>query len=124
MKVLVDTSVWVDYLNNDDRNLRSLLEQGNVVTHEMVIGEIACGSLKERPKTLASMDTIAAIPTMTSQDVRNFIEDHDLFSKGIGWVDFHLLSAAIKAGVSIWTKDAKLAEAAKLVGCHYELVAN
>ena len=61
---------------------------------------------------------------MPLKDVRNFIEDHGLFSKGIDWVDFHLLSAAIKAGVSIWTKDAKLAEAARLVGCHYELVAN
>ena len=67
MKVLVDTSIWVEHLNNGDPDLRLLLKEGKAVTHEMVIGEIACGSLKERPKTLASMDTIAAIPTMTSR---------------------------------------------------------
>ena len=67
MKVLVDTSIWVEHLNNGDPDLRLLLKEGKAVTHEMVIGEIACGSLKERSRTLASMDTIAAIPTMTSR---------------------------------------------------------
>ena len=123
-KVLVDTSIWVDHLNNDDPNLRSLLEQGSVVTHEMIVGEIACGSLKERAKTLASMDSISTIPKMSSMQVRQFIEDHSLFSKGIGWVDLHLLSAASEAGVSIWTNDGKLADAAKLMNCHHELAAN
>ena len=42
--VLVDTSVWVDFLRSGDPNLAILLEnmpgQNRVVIHPMIIGEL------------------------------------------------------------------------------------
>ena len=46
--ILVDTSVWVDHLRSGDARLAGLLERDAVASHELVIGEIACGNLKKR----------------------------------------------------------------------------
>ena len=46
--VLVDTSIWVGHIRFGDLRLAELLNQGRVFMHEMVLGEIACGSLQEQ----------------------------------------------------------------------------
>ena len=43
--VLVDTSVWVDHLRRGDAELSRRLEEGVVMTHRLVIEELACGSM-------------------------------------------------------------------------------
>ena len=45
---LVDTSVWIDHFAAGNADLRDLLGKGQVITHPFVIGELACGSLKNR----------------------------------------------------------------------------
>ena len=50
--ILVDTSVWVDHLRRADAALADLLERGAVLMHPLVVGEIACGSLAQRPAVL------------------------------------------------------------------------
>ena len=42
--VLVDTSVWIDHFRNRNEALAILLSQDLVLTHPMVVGEIACGT--------------------------------------------------------------------------------
>ena len=42
--ILVDTSVWGDYLRCGDDNLTSLLNDNQAMTHPFVIGELACGN--------------------------------------------------------------------------------
>ncbi len=44
MNVLVDTSVWIDHFKNSNTKLRELLNQDNVLSHPMIIGELACGT--------------------------------------------------------------------------------
>jgi len=39
--ILVDTSVWVDYLRHGAARLATLLEQVDVLAHSFVIGELA-----------------------------------------------------------------------------------
>ena len=46
--ILVDTSVWVDHLRAGDAQLAVLLERSAVIMHAMVLGELACGNLKDR----------------------------------------------------------------------------
>ena len=59
---LVDTSVWIDHLRRGDAELAALLEEGMVLVHPFVIGEIAaapcasarwcwdtCGTCPRRP---------------------------------------------------------------------------
>ena len=45
-----------------------------------------------------------------------FIEGHRLMGKGLGWVDVHLLAAAVVSRETLWTKDRQLAEAANRLG--------
>lgn len=54
--VLVDTSVWVDHLRAGSPTLTRLLSELRVFTHEYVIGEHACGSLKNRPPLYAAAE--------------------------------------------------------------------
>lgn len=46
--ILVDTSVWIDHLRKEDNVLVSLLNSYQVATHPFIIGELACGNLKNR----------------------------------------------------------------------------
>jgi predicted nucleic acid-binding protein len=42
--ILVDTAIWVDHLRAGDAGLAALLDQGRVVIHPHVLGELACPS--------------------------------------------------------------------------------
>ena len=53
--ILVDTSIWVDHLRSGDPTLRALLDDGQVLVHPFVIGEIALGSLRRRDVVLTAM---------------------------------------------------------------------
>lgn len=43
---LADTSVWVFHLRPSDATLRAAHEPNEICIHPMVIGELACGSLR------------------------------------------------------------------------------
>ena len=48
MITLVDTSVWIDHLRKGNNQLATLLDKGSVCCHRFVIGELACGTLRNR----------------------------------------------------------------------------
>jgi predicted nucleic acid-binding protein len=48
--VLVDTSVWVAHLRQGITGLEAFLHGGRVVCHPFIVGELACGNLKNRLK--------------------------------------------------------------------------
>jgi len=50
--ILVDTSVWVNHLRKGDIQLEELLLNGEIVCHPFVIGELACGNIKNRYEIL------------------------------------------------------------------------
>lgn len=54
--ILVDTSVWVDHLRRGNGRLAALLDDGVVVFHPFVIGELACGTLRQRGSILSFLD--------------------------------------------------------------------
>ena len=51
--ILADTSVWIELFRRGGRTLREVLEEGQIVTHELILGELACGSLHDRQTTLS-----------------------------------------------------------------------
>ena len=116
--ILVDTSVWVDYLRRADAHLAALLERGQVLMHPFVIGEIACGSLRDREATLELLRQLPAASVAEPDEALGFIELRGLHGKGIGYVDLHLLaSTALNAGAMLWTRDKRLRDAAEALGC-------
>ena len=119
--ILVDTSVWVDHLRNGDALLANLLERANVVMHPFVIGEIACGSLRDRSSILELLQDLPAAVVAEGREVLGFIERHVLHGKGIGYVDVHLLaSVALTEGASLWTRDKRLHSVAQALGCAFQ----
>ena len=111
--ILVDTSVWIDHLRNDNSGLISLLDQNCVVMHPMVLGELACGNLPNRQELLHLWQHLESIPTTSHDEALFFIERIGLMGKGIGYVDVHLLaSVALAGGTKLWTLDQRLAQVA------------
>lgn len=119
--ILVDTSVWVDHLRKGDALLVDLLERANVVMHPFVVGEIACGSLRDRRSILDLLQDLPAATVAEGEEVLDFIERHALHGKGIGYVDVHLLaSVALTEGAKLWTRDKSLRVLAQALGCAFQ----
>ncbi len=50
--ILADTSVWADHLRKSSQELSALLNEGLIVCHPFVIGELACGNMRNREEIL------------------------------------------------------------------------
>lgn len=118
--VLVDTSVWIDHLRDSSRHLEKLLFDGDVVCHTHVIGELACGNLKNRKEIILLLQSLPVTPIVEFQEYLYFIEQHQLSGKGIGFVDIHLLASAKIGQVSLWTADKRLKSAAMNLDLNYK----
>jgi predicted nucleic acid-binding protein len=111
--ILVDTSVWVGHLRKSDPALSDALNAGRVLVHPFVIGELACGRLKNRAEILELMRALPRVPVATDDEALEFIERHGLMGRGVGYVDVHVLAgAALAAAARLWTHDGKLAAVA------------
>ncbi len=114
--ILVDTSVWVEHLKTGRGPLGALLEEGRVLTHEFVIGELACGQLARRAELLTLLRDLPAAPPAAHEEVLALVEQHRLAGSGIGWVDAHLLASTLLAGSMLLTLDRPLRAIASRLG--------
>lgn len=120
MSVLLDTSVWIRHFKTSNLRVVQLLESESVVSHEFVVAEIACGSLKSREETLGYLKELIALPTVSTPEVLQFIETKKLYSRGIGLIDAHLLaSTLIVPDTQLWTADKRLENIARELGIVY-----
>ncbi len=107
--ILVDTSVWVDHLRSGDEALAGLLEGGRVLMHPWVLGELACGNLRQRERVLGLLRSLPRAAAALDDEVLFFIDRHRLMGRGIGYVDAHLLAAvALHGGARLLTRDRRL----------------
>lgn len=107
--ILVDTSVWVDHLRHGNRMLVDVLNNGKVLMHPFVLGEISLGQLKPRATILQAMGNLPIAQIATDDEVSHLIERHRLFGLGIGYIDAHLLTAVhLTPGSLLWTQDKRL----------------
>ena len=118
--VLVDTSVWVSHLRAGNPRLAASLEEAEVACHPFVIGELACGNIKNRKRILSLLDGLPAAPVITQEEFLYFVQAHGLPGKGLGFVDVHLLASARLARVPLWTEDNKLKATARELGLSFE----
>ncbi|MBA4367303.1 MAG: VapC toxin family PIN domain ribonuclease [Desulfobacterium sp.] len=108
--VLVDTSVWVSHLRDGNTELANLLNNGKVLCHPFIVGELACGNLKDRSVILSFFQLLPMSIEAEHDEVLSFIENNRLMGKGIGYVDANLIASALLTDVPIWTLDKKLAQ--------------
>jgi predicted nucleic acid-binding protein len=120
--VLVDKSVWVFHLRKGSPDLADLLNNGKVLCHPFILGELACGNLKDRPVILSYLEWLPMSRVAEHEEVLSFIENSRLMGKGLGYVDVHLLTSAVLTGVFVWTLDKKLAQTADDLNIKYFFV--
>ena len=120
--ILADTSVWIDHLRSGNKELREHLNDGNIVIHPFIIAELALGSLQERTKALALLDLLPQVRVAQLNEVRLTIEARNLYNRGIGFVDAHLIASVyINPPALLWTRDKQLRKVAEGLGIHASL---
>lgn len=120
--ILIDTSVWVDYLRAGDKLLVRLLAAREVLAHLFVIGELALGNLRQRQFILQALNDLPQANVASDREVLHLIEHESLFGLGIGYVDAHLLAAVrLTAGAALWTRDKYLRGVASRLGLAADL---
>lgn len=117
--VLVDTSVWVSHFRETQIDLVNLLHDGKVACHPFIVGELACGNLKNREIVLSLLEALPTSAEAEHEEVLTFIERHSLMGKGLGYVDLHLLASAVLSRLPIWTLDKKLEQVADVLRHKY-----
>lgn len=117
--ILVDTSMLIDHLRKHSPTLAALLSDGEVAVHPFVIGELACGNLKNREEILSLLGALPDLARVRDDEVLAFIETNQLHGKGLGLIDIHLLASARLEGLPLWTKDKCLATAAENFGLRF-----
>ena len=119
--ILVDTSVWIKHLREGDQNLTQLLEQGSVACHPFIIGEIACGGIKNRNEIINLLNDLPSTEILDHADIMGFIENRKIMNKGIGYIDVYLLGSALVSDTPIWTFDKALRKIAIQLSIVYDI---
>lgn len=113
--IVVDTSVWISFLRQDDPDtvdiLRSYLKKNEVFSVSAVFGELYQGVKSNRER-----EVIEQI-YLNIQHINEFelflkaghlSNQHNLYAKGVGFVDCYILAACVENELALWTFDKKL----------------
>ena len=117
--ILVDTSIWVEHLRSGSIHLKSILEEGEVACHPFIIGELACGNMKNRKEVISLLQALPFTKAATDDEIIHFIEANQIMGIGLGLVDVHLLASSLLSNVHLWTTDKSLIAAAKKLNVNY-----
>jgi predicted nucleic acid-binding protein len=118
--ILVDTSIWIDHFHASEPSLVALLRDDQVGCHRAVIEELALGSLKQRGRVLALLESLQGFPVLTHEEVMALVNGRQLWGRGLSAVDVHLLgSVMLVGGAQLWTRDKRLLAACQDSGAAY-----
>ena len=118
--ILVDSSVWIDHLRKPEKVLAALLNAGQVACHPFVVGEIACGHLRDRARVLAELTLLPQVPIASHGEALALVESKRLAGWGVGWTGAHLLASTVLAPLAaIWSRDKRLTVAAESLGIRF-----
>lgn len=114
--ILADTSVWIDHFRLSDPVLVEGLEVNGIAMHPAVLGELSCGNLRNRTDVLIDLQALPRVAEAKLEECLHLIEVHQLYGKGMGWIDVQLLASARLKGIPLWTRDRRLRSAAVDLG--------
>jgi predicted nucleic acid-binding protein len=120
--VLVDTSVGIRRfarLEPYSNELDQLLVFEQVVSHELVYGELLMGDRGGRKQFLEDYGQYRRASLVQHDEVVSFVRARRLQGRGVGWIDAHLLASALADRVTLWTADRYLNEVARELGVAY-----
>ena len=114
--ILADTSVWIEHLRNGQELLQGMIAADEVQAHPLVIGELACGHLPDRARTLAQLGRLPQCPAVSDAEVLLFLERRRLAGSGLSYIDVHLLATAAITDTRLWAFDQQLRAQALALG--------
>lgn len=117
--ILVDSSVWIQHFKKTDSFLVNSLKEDRVVVHPLIIQEISLGHIKNRELIIELVSYLHIAPTASHQQIQEFILKNKLAGSGVGVIDIHLLYAAVRGKLSIYTFDKSLNKLSKKFGCSF-----
>ena len=118
--VIVDTSIWVSHLRTGGTYLKTLLQDGEVLCHPFIVGELACGHIRNRTEILSLLQTLPMAKVAGHEEILQFIGSHRLMGVSLGLIDVHLLAAAFLSRASLWTSDKHLKAASVRLNIDYK----
>jgi len=119
--VLADTSVWVAHFRRANAALQGLLGSDQVLSHPLVVLEIACGTPPEpREQTLGDIKRLRQAVIATNEEILALIAREELHASGCGAIDMALLaSALLTPDAVLWTLDKHLNALAMRLGVSF-----
>jgi predicted nucleic acid-binding protein len=118
--VIVDTSVWVDHFRSGDQRLAGLLDEGQVLAHSWVVGELTLGGLSETATRL--LGGLPKAVVARDHELMRSIRSNGLANSGVGLVDAQLVTATLLTGEArLWTRERRLTAVAERLGIAHEL---
>jgi predicted nucleic acid-binding protein len=120
-QVLVDTSVWRYFFAGRAAAcpLAVLLdEEGVVLVHALVVGELVLGGLSpEQERLLQRLPPSERVPY---DEVLSFMKRRRLARRGIGWVDAEIITSGLTSGAQLWSFDGAMVAVASELGAAFE----
>lgn len=118
--ILADTSVWIDHLRYGDTLLARLLNDGAVLAHPWVTGELALGNLSQRADVIGLLRGLPQATVASDDEILTLIEWEVLPGTGIGYVDAQLLAATrLTTDATLWTRDKRLSALSAKLGMEF-----
>ena len=110
--ILVDTAIWIDHLHATEPRLVDLLAVDQVGCHDLVVEEMALGSIAQRDVLLDLLANLYQFPVIDHREVLHLTNERRLWDRGLSAVDVHLMAAvAMVGGAQLWTRDKRLQSA-------------
>jgi predicted nucleic acid-binding protein len=109
MKILTDTSIWIDHFRKPDPALSGFLSERAILLHPFVLGEIALGRISGLSNVMGALRLLPQALVAGTDAVIGSIEKEGLGGSGIGYVDAHLVaSTQMMPEATLWTRDKRL----------------
>lgn len=120
-KTLVDSSIWIDLFKAGKEAFITVANNPASRVHAFIIGEVAIGNYGGRQYFLDALETVGKLDTADDEDVLRLIRDYKLHSRGIGYIDCHLLASAyLQPDTFVWTRDKHFHSAAVQLGVAFD----
>lgn len=116
--VLIDTASWINHGRIPDALIAAAIEQGCVVTHQDVVGEITLGCGPTAVATAERIGMFRHVTDISHDTVLAFIRTHQLSCTGVGMVDSRLIAACalVDRPTRLYSADKRLMREARRVG--------
>ncbi len=120
--ILVDTSVWVNFLRKSDPDtvdmLKTYLKKDHIYAVSAVFGELLQGAKNKREEALISK-LWENLPKVEEDQLfimaGRLSKDYKLYASGVGLIDCYILAAAMDNNLTLWTLDKKLQQAIDII---------